>query len=48
MKTIKLLVSINVEDDYIIDDPEWTLEDVILEGKIDYSVVVYKDGSKRD
>lgn len=29
MRTIKLLVTIEVEDDYIVDDPSWTLENTI-------------------
>ncbi len=29
MKTIRLLVEIEVPDDYIIDEPEWTLEDAV-------------------
>lgn len=29
MKTIKLLVELNVPDNYQIDEPEWTLEDAM-------------------
>ena len=29
MRTIKLLVTIEVENDYIVDDPSWTLENAV-------------------
>lgn len=29
MRIIKLIVTIEVEDDYIVDDPSWTLENAI-------------------
>lgn len=32
MKTIALKVVIEVPDDYVMDEPEWTLEDTILNG----------------
>ena len=31
MKTIKLLATITVTDDYFIDDPYWTLENAVSE-----------------
>ena len=29
MKTIKLQVTIEVPDDYVVDEPEWILEDAV-------------------
>ena len=42
MKKITLKVEIEVEDDYILDEENWLLEDVILQGKYDYDVSLLK------
>lgn len=34
MKQIKLIVTIEVEDDYTIDEPQWALEDAMRNGNI--------------
>ena len=38
MKTIKLKVEIEVEDDYVLNEEDWLLEDVVLNGEYEYSV----------
>ena len=42
MKTITLKVEIKVEDDYILDEEHWLLEDAILQDKYDYDVFLLK------
>ncbi len=51
MKTIKLLVTITVTDDYCIDDPYWTLENAVSENFEEEeleSVEIYKPPVKVD
>lgn len=43
MKTITLKVEIEVEDDYILEEENWLLEDAILQGEYDYSVSLLKN-----
>ena len=38
MKTIKLTVEIEVEDDYVLNEEDWLLEDAVLNGEYEYSV----------
>ena len=38
MKTIKLKVEIEVEDDYVLNEEDWLLEDAVLNGEYEYSV----------
>ena len=42
MKKITLKVEIEVEDDYILDEENWLLEDAILQDKYDYDVSLLK------
>lgn len=47
MKTIKLVVEVEVDDDYIMDEPEWTLEDAFTRGGDSVEIVnVYELGEK--
>ena len=38
MKTITLKVKIEVEDDYVLNEEDWLLEDAVLNGEYEYSV----------
>jgi hypothetical protein len=42
MKTIELLVKIEVPDDYVMDEPEWLLEDSVRDCSIS-SVTVFEN-----
>ena len=42
MKTITLKVEIEVEDDYVLNEEDWLLEDAILQDKYDYDVSLLK------
>ena len=42
MKKITLKVEIEVEDNYILNEENWLLEDAILQGKYDYDVSLLK------
>ena len=42
MKKITLKVEIEVEDNYILNEENWLLEDSILQGKYDYDVSLLK------
>ena len=38
MKKITLKVEIKVEDNYVLDEEQWLLEDAVLRDEYDYSV----------
>lgn len=38
MKTITLKVEIEVNDNYVLDEEQWLLEDAVLRDEYDYSV----------
>ena len=38
MKTITLKIEIEVEDNYVLDEEQWLLEDVVLRDEYNYSV----------
>ena len=42
MKKIILKVEIEVDDDYILDDENWLLEDVVARGKYEYYASLIK------
>lgn len=42
MKKITLKVDIEVDDEYILDDPDWLLEDAVTQGKYEYYASLLK------
>ena len=45
MKKIILKVEIEVDDDYILDEGEWLLEDAVAQGKYEYYVSLLRDNN---
>lgn len=43
MKKVILRVEIEVDDDYILDDADWLLEDAVAQGEYEYNVSLLKD-----
>lgn len=43
MKKIILKVEIEVDDDYILDDADWLLEDAVAQGEYEYHTSLLKD-----
>ena len=45
MKTITLKVEIEVEDDYILDNPDWLLEDAVARDEYEYSASLLENNN---
>lgn len=43
MKKVILKVEIEVDDDYILNEEEWLLEDAVLKGEYNYYVSLMED-----
>lgn len=43
MKKIALKVEIEVDDDYVIDEEDWLLEDAVVHGRYEYYASLLKD-----
>ena len=45
MKTITLKVEIEVEDDYILDNSDWLLQDAIAQDEYEYHALLLVDNN---
>lgn len=45
MRTVTLKVEIEVEDDYVLNEEDWLLEDTVLNGKYEYYASLLEDNN---
>ena len=45
MKTITLKVKIEVDDDYILDNPDWLLQDAVAQDEYEYHASLLEDNN---